>query len=197
MDTADQNRRLPPDTAPDGDGPSEGTDGPVEYESPSYTIGWKKGLVVIVLVAGVWTAVELRRTTGHEIPWRNDLSAAMEEAQNPPKAIILLIHKRDCPVMKELEQTVFNLSSTYSWVMGGVPCRLVWEEHPEVVVKYHLTESPSLLCLNPAGARVKEWTGYGITPQIRKFFLKYVAGHRDEGTYRRESAPSGPTTRSR
>jgi hypothetical protein len=154
-------------------------------EQPTGRIGWKKALVIIVAVGGLYVIVEHVATTGPQIPWLNDLATALQQAQNPRKAVVLLIHKRDCPVMAEVEQTVFNLRSTYNWAMGGVPCRLIWEEHPDLVAKYHLTESPTLLCLSPEGEVVFQNSGYGITPQIIKRFLKYTVGAKDEGTYRK------------
>jgi hypothetical protein len=162
-------------------------DATVEYEPPSQRIGWKKGVVIVLLVVGVWTFVEVRRKTGFDIPWGKDLPAAMKEAQNPPKAIVLLVHKRNCPSMAELDKSVFNLEPVYLWATGGIPCRLVWEDHPEVVAKYGITESPTLLVLNPKGEAVKVWTEGQITDQIRKYFLRYVVGEKDEGTYRKKS----------
>jgi len=186
---------------PSSDAPPEGqdvpvapqrTDRPAESARSSGRIGWKKGLIVIIAVGGVYTLVELRKTTGNQIPWLNALPEALQKAQSPPKAVVLLVHKRDCPVTAELDQTVFNLASTYEWAMGGVPCRLIWEDHPQVVAKYGLTDSPTLLCLNPAGQAVWRFTGYEITPQIRKRFLKYVVGQEDDATYRRTSTTSAP-----
>ncbi len=158
----------------------------VEYEPPPRTIGWKKGLVIVVAVSVVYAVVEICKTTGNEIPWGSDLPQALSQGQKSQKAVVLLIHKNSCPIMVELDQTVFNLASTYEWAMGGVPVRLKWEEHPEVVKRYRLTQSPTLIVLNPTGEVVWQMVAYDITPQIRKRFLTYAVGHKDDSTYRRD-----------
>ncbi len=159
---------------------------------PERRIGWRKGLIVVVAVVAVWTVVESQRRIGWEIPWASDLDECLAQAQDPRKAVVLLVHKRDCPLTEEFDRTVFNLRSTYNWATGGIPCRLIWEEHPEVVRKYHLRESPSLLCLNPEGEDIFRWAGREITPKIRKRFLKYVVGYKDETTYRKQPNSTRP-----
>lgn len=171
------------------------TEGPAEndlaeYEMPSSRIGWRKGLVVVLAVSAVFVIVEVRKRVGWQIPWSDDLPACMAEARKQNKPVILLVHKRDCPILKEIEKDVFGIEPIYRWARGGIPCRLVWEEHPEVVGKYHMTESPTLLVLSLQGETVFSWSGYGITDQIWKRFLGYAVGRVDEGTYRKEPGES-------
>jgi len=195
MSHTENDNPVPPDAA-------EGeplTDEPVEDAEPGGRIGWRKALVIVVAFLTVWTIVQSRRYTSDPIEWPNDLEACLRRAQDPPKAIVLLVHKRDCPVMAELETTVFALKSTRKWARGGIPCRLIWEEHPEVVKRYRLTESPTLLCLNPKGEAVPtyRWSGLGITGSVYKRYLKYIVGHKDEGTYRKQPSTTGPAGESR
>ena len=178
--------------APDTPDDIEGVD--VEPE-PEGGIGWRKGLIIVLAVVVVWTIVQTRRRTGWDIEWSNDLGACLTQAQEQRKAVVLLVHKRDCPLMKDLDRSVFNVQSTYKWAMGGLPCRLIWEEHPEVVARYHLRVSPSLLVLSPQGKPVFEWAGEMITLQVRKRFLRYAVGHKDDATYRKETPSSGPAQR--
>lgn len=168
----------------------------VEYDEPQGRIGWKKGLLIVVAVVVVWTFVEARRRIGWEVDWSNDLKACLARAQDPRKAILLLVHKRDCQLMKELDVTVFSLKWVVKWTMEGIPCRLIWEEHSEVVKKYDMTESPTLLVLNPKGDEVYRWSGEAITDNIRARFLRYAVGETDEGTYRKPTSTSAPSRKS-
>ncbi len=189
------NRPAEPDALED----LSGIDDAVEDEGSSRGIGWRKGIVIVAIVAVVWTVVQSYESwtrTGWQIEWSDDLEACLKRAEHPRKAVVLLVHKRDCELMKELDRTVFSLRPVYKWAMGGIPCRLIWEEHPKVVRKYSLVESPSLMCLTPEGKRVFNWSGRAITPEVRKRFLKYVVGHRDEGTYRKPPSATAPAAES-
>lgn len=149
-------------------------------------IGWKRGLLVVLVVVGVWTVTDYRRRSAYSIDWSGDLSACLEQAKAQNKPVILLVHKKDCELTEIKEAEVFSTYAAYEWSQGGLPCRLIWQEHPDVVAKYKLVESPTLLVLNPEGEQVFRWDGEGITIQIRKRFLKYAVGHEDDATYRRD-----------
>jgi len=195
MTHSEDNRPVEPDAVED----EAVADDAVEYEGPSRGIGWRKGIVIVAIVAVVWTVVQSYESwtrTGFQIEWSDDLEACLKRAEHPRKAVVLLVHKRDCRLMEELDSAVFGLKPVYKWAMGGIPCRLIWEEHPKVVRKYSLTESPSLMCLTPEGKCVFDWSGEAITPEVRKRFLKYVVGHEDEGTYRRPPSATAPARRS-
>ncbi|MBN1345104.1 MAG: hypothetical protein JXQ73_20585 [Phycisphaerae bacterium] len=159
-----------------------------DFEEPQRKIGWKKGLVIVVAVLTLFAFLDTYRRHAYRISWSHDFEACMAQAQNPRKAVILLIHKRNDSRIAIMDDDVFSDKGVYDWATQGVPCRLIWEEHPELVRKYKLTESPSLLCLNPEGKAIFEWSGDSITPAVRKRQLPYVVGKADEGSYRRPNA---------
>ncbi len=168
------------------------SDSELEYEDEATRISWKKWLFIVVAVVVVWTIVESRRRVGWEIEWRHDLDACLADAKGPPrKAVILLVHRKGCTLTEDIDRDIFSLQHIYKWAMRGIPCRLVWEEHPEIVRKYDLKESPTLLMLSPEGEDVFRWSGQQITPHIRKRFHKYATGETDEGTYRSPSTRTG------
>ncbi len=160
-------------------------------------IGWWRGLLVVILVLGVWALVDYRRRSAYTITWSKDLPACLERARAENLPVILLVYKKNCELTEIKEADVFSTFAVYEWAQGGIPCRLVWSEHPDIVAKYDIVESPTLLVLNPEGELVFRWDGEAITVAIRKRFLKYAIGHEDEATFRRDEDGGSGDSRSK
>ncbi|TWT48489.1 DUF255 domain-containing protein [Botrimarina hoheduenensis] len=108
--------------------------------------------VVVLLTATTATHAE------NAIPWRTDLRAAMAEAQQSNKLVLLHFWTESCGPCRLLDQRVFTQPGMAGAITANyVPVKVNAGEHPELAQSYGVTRVPTDVVADSQGQVIRSY----------------------------------------
>ncbi len=131
-------------------------------------------VVVFIVFAAVLTVVGVSRWMAPKeiVPWRNDFSAARDEAQASGKPVLAYFTADWCAPCHTLKSTTWADKSVEAALRAYVPARIDVMVHTAVARQYNAEFLPTYAVLDAEGKVVKSANGYMNPTQ----FLAWLEG---------------------
>jgi thiol:disulfide interchange protein len=136
-----------------------------------------KFLFVIFIVA-VALSVVIRPGSGggkELVHWRNDLTAAREEARTAHKPLFVEFTASWCGYCQQMAQTTWADKAVAAELEKMVPVQIDVDSHPDIAQQYGIKPIPAYIVLDSAGSTLKSGEGYKSPAE----FIAWLNGKTD------------------
>jgi thioredoxin-like negative regulator of GroEL len=101
-----------------------------------------------------------------EIAWQSEYDAALANAADAGKPLVLDFSATWCGPCKMMEANTFTDPTVQETLAAYVAVRIDYDKNPALVGKYHVSGIPTLVILNRFGETVASSTGYQDAPRL-------------------------------
>jgi thiol:disulfide interchange protein DsbD len=139
----------------------------LSFKGASRSHQLRKGVGVVLVVAGGFGAINWAVTADRHLPWRTDEAAAFAEAREQDKGVMIDVAAEWCIPCKQLEKNTFAAVGVYEKILDDyIPLKLDVTKDTEadeaLRAKYNAPNLPAVIFLDADGnelGRVNEYIG--------------------------------------
>lgn len=116
--------------------------------------------IAIMVLGSYFNSPDSEEVSGVAITWSHDYHAALEEARQQDKPVLLAFHASWCPPCKAMKQTTYRDPEVVEAAAAFVPIMIDSDAHRDLARQYDVQGLPTYVIIRPDGVRIATFAGY-------------------------------------